>query len=70
MYIISDEVYERQVFDGLTSLPRITDLDGMFRRTATFMSLGKRFACTGWRTGIMIGPKELVTNTLKSHFYT
>jgi N-succinyldiaminopimelate aminotransferase len=59
LLVVSDEVYEHLTFDGLTHLP-IATLPGMFERTVTVSSAGKSFSCTGWKTGWVSGPAELV----------
>tara|TARA_B100001121_G_scaffold244672_1_gene219436 strand:- start:152 stop:1342 length:1191 start_codon:yes stop_codon:yes gene_type:complete len=46
---ISDEVYERLIFDG--SHRSIADLPDMRHRTVVISSLGKRYSCTGWKIG-------------------
>lgn len=50
LYLLSDEVYEFLVFDGLKHLPTAT-LDGMKERTITVSSAGKTFGLTGWKIG-------------------
>ena len=60
--VISDEVYEHLVFDGLAHVPFAT-LPGMAARTLTISSVGKTFSFTGWKTGWVTGPAELVAAT-------
>lgn len=59
LVVISDEVYEHLVFDGLRHIP-ISTLPGMAERTLTISSVGKSFSLTGWKTGWVSGPAELV----------
>jgi N-succinyldiaminopimelate aminotransferase len=59
LLVVSDEVYEHLTFDGLAHVPLAT-LPGMFERTVTVSSAGKSFSCTGWKTGWVSGPPELV----------
>lgn len=57
LYLMSDEVYEFLVFDGVKHIPTAT-LDGMFERTVTISSAGKTFGLTGWKIGwICANPK-------------
>ena len=56
---VSDEVYEHLVYDGLEHVP-IATLPGMAQRTLTVSSIGKTFSVTGWKTGWISGPAELV----------
>ncbi len=64
---ITDEVYERLVFEGehihLASLP------GMYERTITLSSLGKTFSLTGWKIGWAVGPPELTKAVRAAHQY-
>ena len=55
---VTDEVYERIVFDGAKHLPLAT-LPGMWERTLTINSTGKTFSMTGWKVGYAIGPARL-----------
>ena len=55
---VTDEVYEHLVFDG-EHVPLAT-LPGMAERTLTVSSIGKTFSVTGWKTGWVCGPAELV----------
>lgn len=59
LVVLSDEVYEHLVFDGLAHVP-IATLPGMAERTLTVSSAGKTFSFTGWKTGWITGPAELV----------
>ncbi len=56
---VTDEVYEHLVFDG-EHVPLAT-LPGMAERTLTISSVGKTFSFTGWKTGWVSGPAELVS---------
>lgn len=58
LVVISDEVYERLVFDG-EHVPFAT-LDGMADRTVTISSAAKSFNVTGWKTGWAIAVPELL----------
>jgi aspartate/methionine/tyrosine aminotransferase len=55
---VTDEVYERIVFDSAKHLPLAT-LPGMWERTLTINSTGKTFSMTGWKVGYAIGPARL-----------
>src|SRR5215217_5918559 len=55
---VTDEVYERIVFDAAEHLPLAT-LPGMWERTLTINSTGKTFSMTGWKVGYAIGPARL-----------
>jgi N-succinyldiaminopimelate aminotransferase len=59
LLVVTDEVYEHLVFDGLEHIPMAT-LPDMFERTLTISSGGKTFHTTGWKIGWMSGPPALV----------
>jgi N-succinyldiaminopimelate aminotransferase len=59
LLVVTDEVYEHLVFDGLEHIPMAT-LPEMFERTLTISSGGKTFHTTGWKIGWMTGPAPLV----------
>jgi aspartate/methionine/tyrosine aminotransferase len=62
---LSDEVYERLVFEG--SHRSIASLPGMFERTVTMSSLGKSFSLTGWKIGWAIAPESLTAGVRAAH---
>lgn len=68
LWVVSDEVYERQTFGGRRHR-RVADLPGMRERTLTVGSAGKLFACTGWRVGWVSGPPDLVSVISTLHGY-
>ena len=55
---VTDEVYDRILFDGAEHLPLAT-LPGMWERTLTVNSTGKTFSMTGWKIGYAVGPARL-----------
>src|SRR3954447_12290690 len=55
---VTDEVYERIVFDGVEHVPLAT-LPWMWERTLTINSTGKTFSMTGWKIGFAVGPASL-----------
>ena len=63
LYLLSDEVYEFLIFDGLKHLPTAT-IDGMLERTITVSSAGKTFGLTGWKIG-WICANQKVTNACR-----
>jgi aspartate/methionine/tyrosine aminotransferase len=64
--VISDEVYERLVFDGKRHVPLAT-LPGMWDRTVTISSTGKTFSVTGWKVGYVVAPPHLTAAVRKAH---
>lgn len=66
IFIISDEPYERLVYDGfeqksLSSIPGIEDY------VLTIKSLSKTYAMTGFRVGYICANKNIVENLVKLH---
>ena len=64
--IMSDEVYEHIVFDGMQheSILRYPDL---FERSFISFSFGKVYNCTGWKIGYCIAPAYLMEEFRKVH---
>lgn len=58
LWVIADEVYAGQVYDGRHH--SIAALPGMAERTITCGSLSKALAMTGWRIGWVSGPEEFI----------
>ena len=63
---ISDEIYERIVYEGHAHVP-IASLDGMADRTITIGGLSKTYSVTGWRIGWAISPPALTGGIRKLH---
>ncbi|HEY5882179.1 MAG TPA: pyridoxal phosphate-dependent aminotransferase [Nakamurella sp.] len=59
LVVVTDEVYEYLIFDGVQHLP-LAMFDGMAERTLTISSSGKSFSTTGWKIGWACGPAPLV----------
>jgi aspartate/methionine/tyrosine aminotransferase len=58
--VISDETYERFVYDGFAP-GSAAELATEFPETVTVVgSFSKTFAMTGWRLGFLLGPRKLV----------
>jgi methionine transaminase len=66
--IISDEVYEHLIFDGLEhqSILRYPDL---LERSFVCFSFGKVYHCTGWKLGYCISSAYLMKEFRKIHQY-
>ncbi len=56
--VISDEMYEKLVFDGTEFVATASISEDMFRRTITVNGLSKSVAMTGWRFGYLATPDE------------
>ena len=66
IFIVSDEVYEHIILDGLPhcSILRYPDL---FERSFVCFSVGKVFHCTGWKQGYCVAPEWLTAEFRKVH---
>jgi N-succinyldiaminopimelate aminotransferase len=58
-WVVTDEVYEHLVFDGVQHIP-VASLPDMAERTITISSAGKTFSATGWKVGWLHGPPAAV----------
>ncbi len=66
--VISDEVYEHIIFDGLTHQSACL-FQKLKEHTFIVASFGKTFHNTGWKLGYCCAPKELMIEFQKSHQY-
>ncbi|MCO7572075.1 pyridoxal phosphate-dependent aminotransferase [Pseudomonas chlororaphis] len=68
IYLVSDEVYEHLVFDGV---PHVSVLahEELYQRAFVVSSFGKTYHVTGWKTGYVIAPPALSVELRKVHQY-
>ena len=66
LYIISDEVYEHLIFDGMPHLSMLRYAD-LRERSFVCFSFGKVYHCTGWKLGYCIAPVALMKEFRKVH---
>lgn len=66
LLVISDEVYERLIYDGEKHVS-IASLPGMKERTFTMNGMSKAYSMTGWRLGYVAAPDEYVAVLNKFH---
>ena len=66
IYILSDEVYEHLIFDGIPhqSMLRYPDL---LERSFVCFSFGKTYHCTGWKLGYCVSSAALMSEFRKVH---
>ena len=57
-YILSDEVYDRMLYDG-ARFESIASISGMFERTVILNGFSKTYAMTGWRVGYGVAPEKM-----------
>jgi arginine:pyruvate transaminase len=68
LWLISDEVYDTQIWEGEHISPR--SLDGMAERTLVVGSMSKSHAMTGSRIGWVIGPEHIVEHLINLATHT
>ena len=68
LWLISDEVYDTQVWDGEHISPRA--LPDMAQRTLVVGSMSKSHAMTGSRCGWVVGPAEVIENLINLATHT
>ena len=66
IFLISDEVYEHLVFDGLMH-NSILKYPELFSRSFVCFSFGKVYNCTGWKLGYCVAPSALMAEFRKIH---
>ena len=60
LVIISDEIYEKIVYDSVQHISIATLGPDVAARTVIVNGVSKAYAMTGWRIGYAAGPKELI----------
>jgi methionine aminotransferase len=66
IFILSDEVYEHLIFDGIAH-QSILKYPALFERSFVCFSFGKTYHCTGWKLGYCIAPPTLMNEFRKVH---
>ena len=66
IFILSDEVYEHLVFDGMQH-ESILSYPGLLARSFVCFSFGKTYHCTGWKLGYCVAPAALSKEFRKVH---
>jgi len=61
LLVISDEIYEKVIYDGAQHVSIATLGPAMASRTVIINGVSKAYAMTGWRIGYAAGPKDLIT---------
>jgi len=66
IFVITDEIYEKLVYDGekhcsIASIPDMKD------RTVSMLGFSKSYAMTGWRIGYLVANRDLIRMMLEIH---
>jgi len=64
--VLSDEVYEHIIFDGLEHQSALK-FPELFQRCIAVYSFGKTFHATGWKMGYVVAPENLMVEFRKVH---
>ena len=66
--VVSDEVYEHVVFDGLRHASVLAHAE-LAERSFAVSSFGKTYHATGWKIGYCVAPRELAEEFRRIHQY-
>ncbi len=66
LIVLSDEVYERVIFDGLAHASVVSH-GALRNRSIAVFSFGKTFHATGWKIGYAVAPPGLTREIRKVH---
>ncbi|TFI54163.1 pyridoxal phosphate-dependent aminotransferase [Mastigocladus laminosus UU774] len=69
IFVVSDEIYEKILYDGATHLSIGSLGEEIFARTIISNGFAKGYSMTGWRVGYLAGPIDIIkaTSTVQSH---
>lgn len=60
IFVISDEIYEKIIYDNLKHVSIATLGKDIYDLTITINGLSKSYSMTGWRIGYLAGPSDIV----------
>lgn len=60
LFIITDEIYEHIIYDGLKQISIATLHASIKERTIVVNGFSKSYAMTGWRLGYCAGPRDVI----------
>ena len=60
IYIISDEIYEKLIYDGMRHISIASFSEEIKERTIVVNGLSKSHSMTGWRIGYAAGPADII----------
>lgn len=69
IFVVSDEIYEKILYDGATHLSIGAAGDDIFSRTIVSNGFAKAYSMTGWRVGYIAAPVEIIKamTSIQSH---
>jgi methionine aminotransferase len=69
IFLVSDEVYEHIIFDGVAHQSLLRH-DELWQRSFVISSFGKTYHATGWKVGYCVAPAALTVEFRKIHQFT
>ena len=69
IYVVSDEIYEKILYDGAEHISIGSLGEEIFSRTLISSGFAKGYSMTGWRLGYLAGPVEIIkaASTIQGH---
>ncbi|UKO98796.1 pyridoxal phosphate-dependent aminotransferase [Nostoc sp. UHCC 0870] len=69
IYVVSDEIYEKILYDGAEHISIGSLGKEIFQRTLISNGFAKAYSMTGWRLGYLAGPVEIIkaASTIQGH---
>jgi aspartate aminotransferase len=69
IYVVSDEIYEKILYDGAQHISIGSLGKEIFDRTLISNGFAKAYSMTGWRIGYLAGPLDIIkaTSTIQGH---
>ena len=69
LYVISDEIYEKLIYDGEKHVSIASFGEDIKKLTVTINGISKAYSMTGWRIGYAVAEKEIIKamDALQSH---
>ncbi|MBD2494154.1 pyridoxal phosphate-dependent aminotransferase [Nostoc sp. FACHB-280] len=69
IYVVSDEIYEKILYDGAEHISIGSLGQEIFERTFISNGFAKAYSMTGWRLGYLAGPVEIIkaANSIQGH---
>lgn len=69
LLLLSDEIYEKMIYDGLTHLSP-GSIEAIKDQTITVNGFSKSYAMTGWRVGYVAASPNLISAIIRVHQYS
>ncbi|MDH6098658.1 pyridoxal phosphate-dependent aminotransferase [Anabaenopsis sp. FSS-46] len=64
IYVVSDEIYEKILYDGAEHISIGSLGEKIFERTLISNGFAKAYSMTGWRLGYLAGPVEIIRSAI------